>query len=67
MYKLVAYREGKKVECVPGFARKRDAQYEARRLNALPPHWRGPDGRVYHRPHWTVTSADGASCDPDSR
>jgi hypothetical protein len=61
MYMLIAYREGKKVECVPGFTRKRDAQCEARRLNALPPHWRDPDGHVYHRPYWTVTVGN----DPD--
>jgi hypothetical protein len=64
MYMLVAYREGKKVECVPGFARKRDAQYEARRLNALPTHWRDPDGRVYHRPYWAVASGDSPHSDP---
>jgi hypothetical protein len=54
MYLLVAYRNGKPVECVPGFAEKRDAQSAARRLNSLPTHWRNPDGRLYRRPSWEV-------------
>ena len=54
MYALVALREGKKVECVPGFASRRDAQLEARRLNSLPTHWRNSEGKVYHRPYWEV-------------
>jgi hypothetical protein len=58
MYALVALREGKKVECVPGFASRRDALLEARRLNSLPTHWRNADGKVYHRPYWEVVSED---------
>jgi len=54
MYALVALREGKTVECVPGFTSRREAQQEARKLNSLPTHWRNPDGRVYHRPYWDV-------------
>ena len=64
MYVLVALREGKTVECVSGFVSKRDAQREARRLNALPTHWRNPDGRVYHRPYWAVAPLDSS---PDPR
>ena len=65
MYMLVALREGKKVECVSGFASKREAQREARRLNALPTHWRNPDGLVYHRPYWAVAAQDPS--DPGCR
>jgi hypothetical protein len=64
MYALVAIREGKKVESVPGFTSKREAVREARKLNSLPTHWRNPDGRVYHRPYWDVISEGLSSCDP---
>jgi hypothetical protein len=67
MYMLVALREGKRVECVGGFTSRRDAQREARRLNALPSQWRSPDGRVYHRPCWEVVMDHVTSGDPDRR
>jgi hypothetical protein len=54
MYMLVAIRDGAKIEWVPDFATRRDAEQEARRLNALPTYWRSPDGRLYHRPYWKV-------------
>jgi hypothetical protein len=52
MYRLVAVKKGRAVECVPGFASRRDAQHEADRLNALPAEWQEPDGRIDCRPHW---------------
>lgn len=67
MYALVALREGKKVECVPGFVSKREAQREARRLNALPMHWQNPDGKVYHRPYWDVVVEDKTVAYPEKR
>jgi hypothetical protein len=54
MYMLVAIKKGQAVECVPGFANRRDAKHEADLLNALPAEWQDPDGRVHYRPEWKV-------------
>jgi hypothetical protein len=67
MYVLVALREGKAVEWVGGFASRRDARREARKLNSLPTHWRGADGKVYHRPYWDVAAGDMTLADPGRR
>ncbi len=54
MYMLVAIRDGTRIECARDFLTRRDAEQEARRLNALPTYWQNPDGRLYHRPYWKV-------------
>jgi hypothetical protein len=62
MYMLVAIRDGKTIECARDFYTRRDAEEEARRLNALPTHWQSPNGRLYHRPDWKVeVQRNGAS------
>jgi len=54
MFMLIAKRNGRVVECVPGFTRRSDAEHEAQRLNALPEEWQSTAGQLYHRPYWEV-------------
>ena len=67
MFTLVAIRDGRRVEALPGFPTRRDALREARKLNTLPDSWRQPDGRLYHRPRWVVEQQEGTTAESASQ